>query len=128
MAAGDSSPFRRMSEPLRKGRSVRQRAKAIPHRIRGQIDVHVPLKAGLFEPFENVHGRFVERQRHLIWKIPIDLENHAHVGIQNETRTRVNGARAGRAQPQTATKSGASAQAEPGSIRRAQRTNANDGR
>jgi hypothetical protein len=90
-AAGDSSPFRRMSEPLCEGRGVLQCAKAIPDRVFGQVDVHVPRKSALFEPIKNVHSGVVERQRHLLWKVPVDLENWAHFAIENEKGTLVNG-------------------------------------
>jgi hypothetical protein len=71
-----------MSEPLRKRRSVPQGTKAESHRIRGKIDVHIPLKVALFEPIENVHRRFVERQRHLVGKVSVDLEDYAHPAIR----------------------------------------------
>jgi hypothetical protein len=54
------------------------------------MNLVVAIKAALFEPIENVQGRFVERERHLVSR------KSAHAGIQNEPRTRVNGARARR--------------------------------
>ena len=96
MSAGDSSPLRRIDEMLPEGSGVLQRAKAIPHRVSGEVHIHVPLESAALKPIENIHGRFVERQRHLKGKVPVYLENRAHFGIENITRTIVNGARGGR--------------------------------
>jgi bifunctional non-homologous end joining protein LigD len=82
-----------MSEPLLKDGRVRQRAKAVPHRVCRQVDVHIPLKAALFEPIENVHGRFVECQRHLIGKVSADLEDNAHDGFRIMARRDAKGVR-----------------------------------
>lgn len=95
MPAEDSSPFRRMPETLLERRSVREGAKAVPHRVRGQIDVHVPRERAGFEPVEHLHRGLIEGQRHLEGKVAVDFEDHAHIGIENITGTRVNGARAG---------------------------------
>lgn len=83
MAAGQSAPLRRISEPPLECRGVLQSAKAIPDRVFRQIDVHVPLEVAAFEPVQNVHGRFVEGQRDLVGKVPVDLEDDGHVSIEN---------------------------------------------
>ena len=82
MAADDSSPFRRMLETPLKRRDIRQGSKAVPHAIRGKIDVHVPLEGRAFEPIKDFHGRLIERQRHLERKIPVDLEDYAHSTVR----------------------------------------------
>jgi hypothetical protein len=64
MPAGDSSPFRRICEPLLECRRVSYAAKAITDAVPRQIDVHVPFKGSVFEPFEYFHSRFIERQRY----------------------------------------------------------------
>lgn len=83
MAAGDSSPFRRRSETLLERRGVRDGAEAVPHRVRGKVDVHVPLERTAFEPIERLHRGFVEGHLHLEWKVPVDLEDYAHARIEN---------------------------------------------
>jgi hypothetical protein len=40
MAAGDSSPFRRTPETLLERRGVRDGVEAVPHSVRGKVDVH----------------------------------------------------------------------------------------
>jgi hypothetical protein len=47
----------------------------------GRSTLHVPLERRFIELFENLHCRFVERQRDLEWKVSIDLEAHAHTPI-----------------------------------------------
>ena len=78
MPAGDSSPFLRMREPLLEGRRIRDRAEAVPHGVRGKIDVHVPFEIAVFEPIEHVHCGLIERQGHLEGEVPVDLQNDAH--------------------------------------------------
>jgi hypothetical protein len=99
MAAGDSSHLRRMPEPPLECRRVAHGAKAVPDRVLRQIDIHVPFEVALFEPIQNVHCRFIERQRDLVRKVPIYLEQNVHGVIENKPRTRVNTTRAGRALP-----------------------------
>jgi hypothetical protein len=78
MPAGDSSPFRRICEPLLESRRVGHGTKAITDAVRRQIDVHVPFERRVIEPFENLHRGFIERQSHLERKVSIDFEKHAH--------------------------------------------------
>jgi hypothetical protein len=92
MPAGDNSPFRRMTEAVFECDGIHHRAKAVTDRVFRQIDVHIPLERGPFEPVENVHGCLIEGQRHLEWKVSIDLEDGVHTPIKNVTRTQVNGA------------------------------------
>jgi hypothetical protein len=54
MAAGDSSPFRRMYETPLECRRIRDRAEAVPHGVRGQIDIHVPFEIAVLEPIEHL--------------------------------------------------------------------------
>ena len=65
------------------------------------------------EPIENVDRRFIERQRHLIWKIPVDLENHAHWGYPERNKNESQWGEAWEAMTSNGgTKSGALAQAD----------------
>ena len=96
MAGGDSSPLRRMLETLLERRGVRRGAKAVPHRVCGQIDVHVPLEHAILEPIQDFHDSLVEGQGHLERKVPVDRKDHAHKTVRNISGTRVNGAICGR--------------------------------
>lgn len=78
MAAGDSSRLRRMSKLPFERRRIREGAKAVAHGGLGKVDVHVPFERRLFEPVQHVHGRLVERQRHLEREVSVDFENRAH--------------------------------------------------
>jgi hypothetical protein len=87
MAAGDSSPFHRRSETLLERRGVCDSAEAVPHCVRGEVDVHVPFEWTAFEPIEHLHCGFVEGHLHLEWKVPVDLEDYDHARIENVSRT-----------------------------------------
>ena len=60
-------------------------------------------KSALFEPIKNVHCGVVEWQRHLVRKILVDLENWAHLVIENKKGTVVNGATSGIVQARRST-------------------------
>ena len=66
LIAGDSAPLRRTSEPPLECRRFAQGTKAVPDRVLRQIDIHVAFEVALFEPIQNVHCRFIERQRDLV--------------------------------------------------------------
>lgn len=84
MAAGDSSPFRRMPESLSERRCVLKRPKAVSDAVGRQIDVHVPFKWAPLEPIEDIHSGIVEGQRHLVRKVSIDFQGQVHEGIENK--------------------------------------------
>jgi hypothetical protein len=71
--AGDNSPFRRICKPSLECRRVLRRAKTVADTIGLQIDVHIPLKQGIIEPFEDFYGGFVERQSDLERKVSIEV-------------------------------------------------------
>ena len=79
MPAGDNSPFRRVTETPLECHGVYHAAEAVTDTVPGQIDIHVPLQRLAFEPVENIHRGLIESERHLERKVPIDLENGAHV-------------------------------------------------
>jgi hypothetical protein len=60
--------LRRIAKLPLECRSVVQGAKAIPHRVFRQIDIHVPFEFAVFEPVQHVHCVLIEGQRDLVGK------------------------------------------------------------
>ena len=83
LIAGDSAPLRRTSEPPLECRRFAQGTKAVPDRVLRQIDIHVAFEVALFEPIQNVHCRFIERQRDLV---RISRRNLSEVASPRSTR------------------------------------------
>ena len=73
MPAGDSSPFRRIREPLPECRLIRDRAETVPHGVCGKIHVHVPFEAAVIEPVEHFRRGLTERQDYVEGEFPVDL-------------------------------------------------------
>lgn len=75
-------PFRRIAKPPLERHRVRHGAEAVADRVGRQVDIHVPLERLAFEPVEDIHGGFVERQRHLEREVTVDLQDRAHASYR----------------------------------------------